>query len=298
MQLDGALKWRTGRLLDTDLAEALQVPRRTVQLLSGTPEFQAAMINAGAGNWRKRVIPPEVRVGFAAGVALHQLARLNINDAAQTVAATWDHCERLAQALDYEAKPDEGDSAESKQLDEGVQGFDLLRWRLLAYGARPAGVYEAVFETVEPSVDEYIDIIDEELVYWRRPVVPAHETIATLLALRNQLRDGKMSRDQFEERALAIFDCEAPEQQYILVGGFLNGKLRPGSDMRTSAPKDEYDRKLIASTGLLPATPQKYKSKRSVNISLAARAMKRRACGKPLVVVPHSTRIEGLKSLS
>lgn len=245
--LDAALvdKWWNGRLTDAELAHALGAPSRVVGMI--LPHFQGDAQTGGRGGWKHRRLPSRVRVGLAVAYALHRSTNLTIEQSASLVGGIPFVCESVAATIDFVPMA----SASVCTLLNGDRA-DARILNGLEYD--PMGWLDAgplgAFSPTYAGLDEYLELADS-FVYWTRP---AHDVTALLNA-----RVGRSILEADSSRTIETLGC-----------------IRDGVFMPVPARQEPWPPEL-------PHPTQSYRTKTSINLSAAARSMKRRAIGLPVV---------------
>jgi hypothetical protein len=124
-----------------------------------------------------------------------------------------------------------------------------------------------------PAIDEYLDLVQNRFFIWRRPSLDR-------ISLGRALVDGNGSVDRYLEALQQLKTKPSYDRHWL---GFTDGEGYIGSKSSSS-----HERNGLASSALDLEEPccsleDSYSCKISINISLAAREMKRRALGLEVV---------------
>ena len=266
--------WHEGRLDDDDwLALALDAPREAVTEILSNARFRDALcIRSDAGS-TTRLFPAKMRVGLAAAHALHFHARLPLMLAAEIVGRHWNISQSVARTLDFipdhpaPVRLDTGDRIHPDVL-EGKEADPLMWFTPYASEMLPLA-----------AVDEYIHVVNGRELFWESPLGDAYELIDRLhnasLACDGVLVAPE-ARDVFLECLVTL--RHEPQRQKQWLGVIRDGEYHfhdPSISADERPTTSATSRDCESGSGTVPIPL----SVISVNISLAARAMKRRALG-------------------
>ncbi|MGF6174790.1 hypothetical protein [Ensifer sp. 4252] len=130
-------------------------------------------------------------------------------------------------------------------------------------------------------LDEYIDLIDGRYLLWRRPKCDPHRIATAIHASQERLRlDPQDAAAQADFLEAAAVVRRSPEHEMIWLGSVRGELFCPTPAANSSwLPERLPSTPMIDEASNVATLATSYRSKHSVNISLAARAMKRRALG-------------------
>lgn len=253
--------WHLGTLDDGILAQALRCDADVVRRHLDAPGFRTEICkSADAGNAVRR-LSGRARVGLAAAVAFNRVAGVPPEIASEVVGGAWAFSESIARTLDFVPR------CARAVTTNGTEADPLMLFAPYASEEIPI-----------PSVDEYLDLIDSRHLLWRKPKEDAYELVSDLhrISTSPSLEDG----DQNERaKFLAILAKvrEQHDQVAVWIGVIDQHGFHPSEDAPAGFEDMLADRigGRVGTASLAAA----YKTKVSVNLSLAARSMKRRALG-------------------
>lgn len=175
-------------------------------------------------------------------------------------------------------------------LPPGLAGQLVACWPRI--GQSVAGIVD--FEDADPfrffdpaaaeaipvaAVDDYMDVIDGRHVLWRTPRQAPLQIAESLVAIERRLSGDPQDAGAQQDFLAVLASLREPASRERIWLGVLDGeKFRP------TPVQDAGMERLGSSSDDRPRPPQatlemNYRTKISVNISLAARSMKRRALG-------------------
>ncbi|MGH6761789.1 MAG: hypothetical protein ACRECW_09430 [Phyllobacterium sp.] len=269
LDFDRVRNWHEGRLDDCELAEALDTSPEMVNAILTNTRFRNAICALSDVGGTTRLLPANVRIGLAITCALHQNIGLPLDIAAEIIGQHWEICSSIARTLDFVPDRPEAGQQTVQDVPQDAE-IDPLMW-FTPYAC----------ETIPlAATDEYIHLIDGRMLRWERPQEDAFDLVNRL---HNSSSDCNgvlvpaAARDAFLE-CLVMLKRE-PQRR----GQWL-GRVQDGS-YRANPPPVSVVRPAMASTVEQDCggRASSYRSLTSVNISLAARAMKRRALGLDVV---------------
>ena len=257
--------WHAGALTERDLASALMCDVPAIRVLLG-------VLGGEAGRGANRLpfaLPSRARVGMAIAHALHSQAGLPLASAADVAASCAKISASVLSTLDF-FPPAKRDS---------VEGVARRNWR---EERDPLALFapHATEELPIQAVDEYLDVIDGRRIVWRKPRRDAYELVCEL----DRLSDATVHQDTpaLMEEFLAVLGRlrEPAAQTAEWIGVVVDGGFRPRPDRFADATPFlrrgvEFS---VDAGGFTKACPTWI----SVNVSLAARSMKRRLLGLPV----------------
>lgn len=258
-------RWWFGRMSDQELADAVMEPKRSVQMVLAVPEIQSSLIGGGRGQWRTRVVPSWVRVAVPLVFALHHNCGFPLEKAGSIVGRCRRICEQIAAVVDF--IPPNLAPVDDNQFDPAML--------LTPDGSEfhPLGWYEAnaafAMETIYPGIDECLEFLDRHSLFWSSPVriplsllqQPGTESICSIPHYR---------REEAERHYQKIYSRYRNDEW--VCDDFL-------SDTREKASRENqgmfqnWDSRLTT----------EWKFKTSINVSVCARSMKRRALGLQVI---------------
>ncbi|WP_274628237.1 hypothetical protein [Arvimicrobium flavum] len=263
--------WHTGWLDDAALAAALQCEVDIVRALLGAPGFRD---ECGSGrDAGVRRLSPRLRVGLAVAHALHRQAGLTSEIAAEIVARSWRVCASVVATLDFVPPLDEASEIDLAAQPAGRTECDPL----MLFAAH------ASEEIPIPAIDEYLDLIDGRRLIWRKPKHDAYRLACDLHRLSDPKGAAPTPNRQEEFLTLLSRMRERPGHVGEWIGIVDRRGFRPRPDR--FADKTPFLRHGVDFSRDPHGLAEPYGSKVSVNISLAARSMKRRALGLEVVGV-------------
>lgn len=128
-------------------------------------------------------------------------------------------------------------------------------------------------------VDEYLDLIDERVLLWRRPEATPETIAAALVAGSKRLSAEPSTLEEEANFLSALARLRQPVSHSRTWLGTLDGET-----FRPTPSRDASNERLRGRVHEIPIPPEaslemNYRTKISINISLAARVMKRRSLG-------------------
>ncbi|MDG4892567.1 hypothetical protein P9272_03015 [Mesorhizobium sp. WSM4976] len=203
-------------------------------------------------------------VRLAIAHALHVVVGLPMADSAAIASGSWQVVASLLKIVEFHPLRVNGGARQ-----DGVGMDPLMLFAPHAAEAIPVA-----------AVDEYLDVVDGRRVYWRKPRRDSYALACELhrLSCVTSLEDEPALLEEYLEllaslRAPADHVCE-------WIGTVAEGRFRPAPDR--CAEGSQAMRQGPASTLRAGDFVDNYASTVSVNVSLAARLMKRRALGLPV----------------
>ena len=242
--------WRSGFLGQAQIAKALNEDPAMLGDLFNCDMVRQARRSEAAGNEPGFDLSSAMRTNMAIIHALWRQTGLPPDLAGQLVACWPGIGESVAGIVDFEEA-------------DPVRFFDPTAAEAIPVAA----------------VDEYIDIIDGRHFLWRRPQHDPLRIAADLLAVERRLSDDPQDAGAQAEFLATLARLREPaSHEGIWLG------LRDGGQFRPTPVQDTGMARLSRGAEDRPRSPQatlemNYRTKISVNISLAARSMKRRALG-------------------
>lgn len=268
--------WHEGALADAELAAALLCDVEIVRDLLDMPGFQSELGSDGNGTSRR--LSPRLRAGLAISHALHSQAGLALSAAADVVAGSWRTIDSVLATLDFFPPPE--DEAKDSTIRRSLPGEEADPFALF--------VAHAGEELPIPAVDEYLDVIDGRRVLWRKPKEDAYRLGCHLHRLSGCAATDSSS-GRHEEFLAVLGRLREPADQIVeWIGSVDHESFRPRSDR--FADQTPFLRQGIDFICNPARFDSAYRTRVSVNISLAARSMKRRALGLQVNSVTDRTR--------
>jgi len=257
------IAWHERLKTDLDIADALAcdaiLVRKILATLSRPPSTaEAAHVERPQG--------VQASITLAIAHALHKVGGLGLADAAAVASGSWQVSASLTKLLEFRPRglrPGEND------LPDGGCADPLMLFAAHAAEAIPIA-----------AVDEYLDVADGRRVYWRKPRRDAHALACELhrLSCASRREDTPALQEEYLELLARLREPEDHVCEWI--GTVAEGRFRP-------APERFSERSPGMRQGPsdipLRSFAESYATKVSVNVSLAARSMKRRALGFAVV---------------
>ncbi len=257
MTMDRPSCWLDGRMSDQDLADALGCD---IAFVHGVLERWSRASLSRAPPERTQGVQTCTRLAIAH--ALHTTGALTLPDAAAVAAGSWQVSASLLKLLEFRPRgcqPGDGD----READP------LMQFVPHAAEAIPIA-----------AADEYLDVADGRRVYWRKPRRDAHLLACDLHRLSRASRREDTPALQEEYLDLLARLREPEDHVCEWIGTVADGRFRP-------APDRFAERSPAMRQGIGDARnrsfAESYATKVSVNVSLAARLMKRRALGLAVI---------------
>lgn len=253
------IRWRDGTMSDQNVADALECDVALIrEIVSAWACYSLSTEPASL----ERRHGAQTGVRLAVAHALHSAAGLALADAAAVAAGSWQVSASLLRIVEF--RPPHGASA-------AEAGRDLRApdpFMLFAPHASEAIPMAAT--------DEYLDVADGRRVYWRKPRRDAYVLACELhrLSEASAREDTPALQEEYLELLARLREPADHASEWI--GTVADGRFRPAPDRfaeRTPTMRQGPD------DGGRQAFAESYGSKVSVNVSLAARSMKRRALG-------------------
>lgn len=257
--------WHAGALTEGDLAAALLCDEEAVRVLLDVLDGEAGR---GKGTLPFS-LPPRARVGAAISYALNDRAGLSLANAADVVAKSMKISDSILATLDF-FPPAKRLSAES----DGKRDWRDERDPFVLF-APHAGE-----ELPIPAIDEYIDVIDGRRIVWRKPRRDAYELASELDRLSDAT--ARHNTPALQQEFLAILGRlrEPADHTAEWIGIVDGGGFRPRPDR--FADTTPFLRRGVELAGDASRFTEACRTRISVNVSLAARSMKRRLLGLPV----------------
>lgn len=208
----------------------------------------------------------EAGIRLAIAHALHKVAGLGLTDAAAVSAGSRQVSASLTKLLEFRPRglrPGEND------LPDGGCADPLMLFAAHAAEAIPIA-----------AADEYLDVADGRRVYWRKPRRDAHALACELhrLSCASRREDTPALQEEYLELLARLREPEDHVCEWI--GTVADGRFHPAPDRFSErSPGMRQGPSDIP----LRSFAESYATKVSVNVSLAARSMKRRALGLAVV---------------
>lgn len=258
--------WRSGLFTEFDIVTALGESGVALGELFACDMLRSAQRPADAGGLVRFELSPSARASLAIMHGLWRHADLPLRVAKQALSNWPQIAVSVSRIVDFEpeACEDNGASWEPTHADP-FQFFGPFAEESLPVAA----------------VDEYIDLIDERFLLWRKPKHGSQGIAAAIHASQNRLLlDPQDTAAQADFLDAAAFLRRPAEYELIWLGSTRDGLFRPTPPASSPCtPERLPTATLMAEAGNAATLATNYRSKRSVNISLAARVMKRRALG-------------------
>ncbi|MDG4892613.1 hypothetical protein P9272_03250 [Mesorhizobium sp. WSM4976] len=255
--MDRPSTWPAGRMSDLDMADALGCEVAFIKGVTGSWSRQSL---STATAERTQGVQTCIRLAIAH--ALHTTGALTLSDAAAVAAGSWQVSASLLKLLEFRprgCRPDEGDA----------EADPLMQFVPRAAEAIPIA-----------AADEYLDVADGRRVYWRKPRRDAYLLACDLhrLSRASRREDTPALQEEYLELLARLREPEDHVCEWI--GTVADGRFRPPPDR--FAERSPAMRQGIAD-GRGRSFADSYATKVSVNVSLAARSMKRRALGLAVI---------------
>lgn len=250
-----------GRMTDQDLADVLGCD---IGFVHGVLECWGRNSLSRAPAERTQGVQTCTRLAIAH--ALHTTGALTLPDAAAVAAGSWQVSASLLRLLEFRppgCRPGDGDPA-------GVGDADPLM-QFVPHAAEAIPIAAA---------DEYLDVADGRRVYWRKPRRDAYLLACDLyrLSCASRREDTPALQEEYLELLARLREPEDHVCEWI--GTVADGRFRPAPDR--FAERSPAMRQGLFDQGSR-SFAESYATKVSVNVSLAARSMKRRALGLAVI---------------
>jgi len=265
--------WHSGVLSQSQISEALGEDVEALSELLTCALFNQFARQEHKGSTRCFALSSAMRANLAIAHALWRQARLSSEIAAQIVFGWPQIGASVAAIIDFEHNNSPELVSPCHDKPDPFRLFDPI-----ADEALPMQV-----------TDEYLDLVDERFLLWRRPEVEPSATAANLYARSKRVGDNPhdfVARQEFLQQLAGLNRAVCHDRVWLgrVVGeAFLPQSSDEGKDHRLSSSVLEKPRSANSTLEM------NYRTKISVNISLAARVMKRRALGLR-VRIPNATR--------
>ena len=257
------IAWHEKMMTDLDIADALacdaDLVRDILDTLSRPPSTaEAARV--------ERPLGAQASITLAIAHALHKVGGLGLADAAAVASGSWQISASLTKLLEFRPRglrPGEDD------LPDGGCADPLMLFAAHATEAIPVA-----------AADEYLDVADGRRVYWRKPRRDAYALPREPHRISGaSRREGTPAlHEQYLELLARLREPEDHVCEWI--GTVADGRFRPAPDRFSErSPGMRQGPSDIP----LRSFAESYVTKVSVNVSLAARSMKRRALGLAVV---------------
>lgn len=265
--------WHSGVLSQSKISEALG---EDVEALSEL--LTCALFNQFARQEHKRssrcfALSSEMRANLAIAHALWRQARIPGEIAAQVVFSWPQIGASVAAIVDF---------GHNSGLELAPDCHDRLD---------PFRLFQPTADEALPMrvTDEYLDLVDERFLLWRRPEIEPVVTAANLYAQSNRVAGDPhdcVARQEFLQKLAELNRSVCHDRVWL-------GRVA-GEAFLPQSPQNAKDHRLPSSVfekphSAISTLEMNYRTKVSVNISLAARIMKRRALGLR-VRSPNATR--------
>ncbi len=253
MAMDRLSGWLDGRMSDRDLADALGCD---VAFVHGVLECWTPNSLSRAPAERTQGVQTCTRLAIAH--ALHTTGALTLPDAAAVAAGSWQVSASLLKLLEFRPRGCQPGDADD-------EADPLMHFVPHAAEAIPIA-----------AADEYLDVADGRRVYWRKPRRDAYLLACDLhrLSCASRREDTPALQEEYLELLARLREPEDHVCEWI--GTVADGRFRP-------APDRFAERSPAMQQGLFHqgsrSFAESYATKVSVNVSLAARSIKRRALG-------------------
>jgi len=257
------IAWHERLKTHLDIADALAcdaiLVRKILATLSRPPSTaEAARVERPQG--------VQASITLAIAHALHKVGGLGLADAAAVASGSWQVSASLTKLLEFRPR---GLRPGKNDLPDGGCADPLMLFAAHAAEAIPIA-----------AADEYLDVADGRRVYWRKPRRDAYLLACDLHRLSRACRreDTPALQEEYLELLARLREPEDHVCEWI--GTVADGRFRP-------APDRFAERSPAMRQGLFDGGSRSfadsYATKVSVNVSLAARSMKRRALGLAVI---------------
>lgn len=259
--------WRSGRLTEFDIATALGDGPAALVDLFDCDTLKSARWAASAREPEHFELNATMRVSLAISHALWRHIGLTPR-MAERVLSSWPQIAvSVARIVDFEPET----SKENCQSPERVAETDPFQF-FGPYAGEPLPI---------AMLDDYIDLIDGRYLLWRRPKCDPHGIATAIHASQERLRfDPQDAAAQTDFLEAAAVLRQRAEHELIWLGSIRGEAFCPTpAANQSSLPEQLPTAPMIGEAGNVATLATNYRCKSSANISLAARAMKRRALG-------------------
>lgn len=259
--------WHSGLFTELEIVTAFGESRAALGELFDCDMLRGARRPADAGDPECFDLSATARVSLAILHALWRAAGLPLCVAEQALSNWPQIAVSVARIVDFEREAWE-DRCASREPASAADPFQFFG--PFAEEPLPVG-----------RIDEYIDLIDGRYLLWRKPKDDPHRIGTAIHASQERLLlDPQDAAAQADFLEAAAFLRRPAEHELIWLGSTGDEVFQPTSAASGShAPERLPTSILLGDAGRAATLATNYRSKRSVNISLAARAMKRRALG-------------------
>lgn len=260
-------RWRSGLFTAFDIASALGESQAALSDLFDCGTLKNARRAVCAGAPEQFELDAAARTSLAIIHSLRCHASLKCYVAAQALSNWPQIAMTVARIVDFE--PDTShDTGICLEPAPAVDPFQFFG----PFASEPLPV---------AMLDDYIDLIDGRYLLWRKPKSDPHGIATAIHASQERLRldpqDAAAQADFLEAAAALRQPCE---HDLIWLGSIRDDVFCPTpAANQSSLPEQLPTAPMIGDAGNVATLAMNYRSKSSVNISLAARAMKRRALG-------------------
>lgn len=259
--------WRSGLFTAFEIATAFGESRAALAELFDCSTLKRARRAVCADNPEHFELDATARVSLAVIHTLRRHAGLKCHMAEQAL-SNWPQIPvSVARIVDFEPETshDTGARFEPASAADPFQFFG-------PYAGEPLPV---------AMLDDYIDLIDERYLLWRRPRCDPYGIATAIHASQERLRlDPQDAAAQADFLEAAAVLRQASEHDLIWLGSIRGEAFCPTpAANKSSLPEQLPTAPMMDEAGNVATLAMNYRCKSSVNISLAARAMKRRALG-------------------
>jgi hypothetical protein len=265
--------WHSGVLSQSQISEALGEDVASLSELLTCAFFNQFARQEHEGSTRCFALSSAMRANLAIAHALWRQARIPGEIAGQIVFSWPQIGTSVAAIVDFE---------HNSGLELAPDCHDRLD---------PFRLFEPTADEALPMqvTDEYLDLVDERFLLWRRPEIEPVVTAANLYARSKRVAGDPhdcVARQEFLQQLAGLNRSVCHDRVWL-------GRIA-GEAFLPQPPADGKDHRLANSVFEKPSSAistleMNYGTKVSVNISLAARIMKRRALGLR-VRIPNATR--------
>lgn len=250
-------RWGDVTMSDQNIADALECDVKLIREIVSS--WACRTLSTVSATLEQRH-GPQTSSRLAVAHALHTAAGLAVADAAAVAAGCWQVSASMLRIVDF--RPRNGATAIETGRD--LQEPD------------PFMLFSAHASEAIPmaAVDEYLDVVDGRRVYWRKPRRNAYVLACELhrLSTACRLEDTPALQEEYLELLASL--REPADHACEWIGTVADGRFRPAPDRfaeRSPTMRQGPE------AGTEQTSAESYASKISVNVSLAARSMKRRA---------------------
>ncbi|WP_457581059.1 hypothetical protein [Ensifer canadensis] len=260
-------RWRSGLFTALNIATALGESRAALAELFDCKTLKSTRRAACADDPEQFELDAAARTSLAIIHSLRCHAGLKCHVAEQALSNWPQIAVSVARIVDFE--PDTSPNTDTRF--EPASAADPFQF-FGPFAAEPLPV---------ATLDDYIDLIDGRYLLWRKPKCDPHGIATAIHTSQERLRldpqDATAQADFLEAAAALRQTCE---HDLIWLGSIRGEAFCPTpAANQSSLPEQLPTAPMIGEAGNVATLATNYRSKHSVNISLAARAMKRRALG-------------------